>query len=67
MKIKFLSYVDLDPKDRANKQRLLVNQRLGLDSAMALGIMTEQIISNKDLETSLLEANANTSKVCLLF
>lgn len=39
----------VDPADRLATQRRLVNQRLGLDIAEAIGVDTRGIVSNDDL------------------
>lgn len=39
----------VDPVDRLATQRRLVNQRLGLDIAEAIGVDTRGIVSNDDL------------------
>lgn len=39
----------VDPADRLATQRRLVNQRLGLDIAEAIGVDTQGIVSNDDL------------------
>ncbi|XP_045616900.2 TATA-binding protein-associated factor 172 isoform X2 [Procambarus clarkii] len=45
----------LNPADRLACQRRLVNQRLGLDIAEAMGINTESIFTNEDLAESQVE------------
>ncbi|XP_076043200.1 histone acetyltransferase 1 isoform X2 [Oratosquilla oratoria] len=41
----------IDPKERTARQRRLVNQRLGLDVAEVLGVDTQTIFTNEDLES----------------
>ncbi|CAL4066686.1 unnamed protein product, partial [Meganyctiphanes norvegica] len=52
----------MEPKARMAFQRQLVNQRLGLDVAEAIGINTEGIVSNRDLQDCTFERNHNGSR-----
>ena len=45
----FVSFVELIDKEHLIKQRQLLNKRLGLDMANALGIETDSIFNDDDL------------------
>lgn len=51
----FFLFLAMDPADRIACQRRLVNQRLGLDIAEAMGVDTQSIFSNDDLIESRVE------------
>ena len=44
------SFIDADPKQKLLHQRQLLNKRLGLDVAASMGVATDDLFGDEDLE-----------------
>lgn len=48
----FLSAAEIDPKERLARQRKLLQKKLGLDMGAAIGMDTEELFNDEDLDYS---------------
>ena len=55
----------MDPKERLARQRKLLQRKLGLDMGAALGMDTEELFNDEDLEdTSTAKAPGDKASAC---